>query len=122
MSWVGILLLVVGAYLAYKLVGALLKILMLAVALVGAYWFIAPYMGWPTVSELVYVLGPDFDGRRIEDMADPAQLAKAATDRVVDGVVDDVAGRIASPEPVGASAAEPLPEPLPEDPVPPAGN
>lgn len=118
MSWLGILLLVVGAYLAYKLVGALLKMLMLAVALVGAYWFIAPYMGWPTVSELVYVLGPDFDGRRIEELADPSQLAKAASDRVVDGVVDHVADRIASPDPATASAAEPLPE----DPAPPADD
>ena len=87
MSWLGLVLLLLGAYLAYKLVGALLKILMFVLALVGAYWFLAPHLGWPTVSELFYVFGPDFDGRRIEELAAPGELAKIATEHVVDGVV-----------------------------------
>ena len=104
MSWLGLVLLVVGAWLAFKLVGALLKLLMFVLALVGAYWFLAPYLGWPTVSELFYVLGPDLGGRRIEQVLQPSSIAGEVTDRVVDGVVE----RILSPSP------EPLPEPLPE--------
>ena len=108
MSWLGLVLLVVGAWLAYKLIGALLKLLMLVVALVGAYWFLAPHLGWPTVSELFYVLGPDFGGRRIEQVLQPASIAGEVGDRVVDGVVD----RLLSPAP--DAAPEPLVEPLPE--------
>ncbi|TYT25199.1 hypothetical protein FZO89_02315 [Luteimonas viscosa] len=104
MSWIGLVLLVVGVYLAFKLVGALLKIAMFVLALVGAYWLAAPYMGWPTVSELVYVLGPDFGGRRIEDVVRPSVVAGEVADRVVDGVVEGVVDRI-------APAPQPLPEP-----------
>ena len=109
MSWLGLLLLAVSLYLAFKLVGALLKIAMFVLALVGAYWFLAPYMGWPTVSELFYVLGPDFDGRRIEELAQPSELARHVTDRVVDGVIERLDPR--TPVPV-----EDLPQPLPESP------
>ena len=113
MSWLGLVLLVLGAYLAYKLVGALLKIAMFVLALVGAYWFIAPHMDWPTVSELVYVLGPDFGGRRIEEVVRPSAIAGEVADRVVDGVVDGVVERIV-PSSSAASSVEALPEPLPE--------
>ena len=115
MSWLGLVLLVLGAYLAYKLVGALLKLLMFVVALVGAYWFLAPHLGWPTVSELVYVLGPDFGGRRIEEVVQPGAIAGEVTDRVVDGVIDRILPTQPLPE------VEPLPEPAPapEDGVPP---
>ena len=116
MSWLGLVLLVLGAYLAYKLVGALLKLLMFVLALVGAYWFLAPHLGWPTVSELFYVLGPDFGGRRIEEVAQPANLAGEVADRVVDGVIE----RILPSQPV--PGVEPLPEPVPAQPgeLPPA--
>jgi hypothetical protein len=112
MSWFGLLLLVIGAYLAFKLVGALLKVLMFVLALVGAYWFLAPMLGWPTVSELFYVLGPDFGGRRIEELADPAELARQAKQRVVDGVVEGVAGQfgVETPAPLDETP-QPLPEP-----------
>ena len=90
MSWLGLILLVVCAWLAFKLVGALLKLLMFVLALVGAYWFLAPHLGWPTVSELFYVLGPDFGGRRIEEVADPKALTKQAADHVVDSVIGQV--------------------------------
>ena len=105
MSWLGLVLLVLGAYLAYRLVGVLLKLLMFVLALVGAYWFLAPHMDWPTVSELVYVLGPDFGGRRIEEVVQPRAIAGEVTDRVVDGVID----RILPPQPM--PEVEPLPEP-----------
>lgn len=101
MSWVGLGLLVIGAYLAYKLVGALLKVAMCVLALVGAYWLAAPHMGWPTVSELVYVLGPDFGGQRIEQVVRPSAIAGEVADRVVDGVVE----RIVAPSP-GTPVAE----------------
>ena len=109
MSWLGLVLVVLGAYLAYKVAGALLKILMFVLLLVGAYWFAAPYLGLPTVSDLVYVLGPDFGGRRIEEVARPSHIAGEAADRVVDGVLDRVA--LPLPESAAAEAVEPLPEP-----------
>jgi len=108
MSWIGLVLLVLGAYLAYRLVGALLKIAMFALALVGAYWFAAPHLGWPTVSELVYVLGPDFGGKRIEEVVQPSAIAGEVTNRVVDGVIERV---VPSRAPEAAEAT--LPEPLP---------
>ncbi|TDK28357.1 hypothetical protein E2F46_00200 [Luteimonas aestuarii] len=111
MSWLGLVMLVVGAYLAFKLVGALLKLLMFVLALVGAYWFLAPHLGWPTVSDLFYVLGPDFGGKRIEELADPAELARHAKQKVVDGVVDGVVGHFPSQSPV---PLEDMPQPLPE--------
>ncbi|MGY1409763.1 MULTISPECIES: hypothetical protein [unclassified Luteimonas] len=107
MSWLGLVLLVLGAYLAFKLAGALLKLLMFVLALVGAYWFLAPHLGWPTVSELFYVLGPDFGGRRIEEVVQPGAIAGEVTDRVVDGVID----RILPSQPL--PDVEPLPEPAP---------
>lgn len=47
MSWIAIALLVVGVWLAIKVVDALLKLAFWGVALVGAYWFLAPLMDWP---------------------------------------------------------------------------
>lgn len=119
MSWLGLVLLVLGLYLAFKLVGAFLKIAMFVLALVGAYWFVAPHLGWPSVSELVYVLGPDLGGRRIEDLADPSRLAKDATDHVVEGVVDGVVERFDPAQSAEAAASAggtvDAPAPLPED-------
>lgn len=110
MSWLGLVLLVLGAYLAYKLVGALLKLLMFVLALVGAYWFLAPHLGWPTVSELFYVLGPDFGGRRIEEVVQPGSIAGEVSGRMVDGVIDRILPSQPLPE------VEPLPEPAPTQP------
>jgi|SRR5690606_10509243 len=87
-NWVGLLLVILGAYLAFKLLGAALRLLMWLVVLVGAYWFLAPMLGWPTVSDLVYVFGPDLDGRRIEEVLSPAGVADGIGERVVDGVVE----------------------------------
>ncbi|MBP6216047.1 MAG: hypothetical protein KA391_01485 [Luteimonas sp.] len=109
MSWIGLVLIVLGAYLAYKVAGALLKLLMFLLVVVGVYWFAAPYFGLPSVSDLVYVFGPDFGGQRIEEVARPSNIAGKAADRVVEGVIDRVA--LPLPEPAAADAVEPLPEP-----------
>lgn len=47
MSWVAIALIVVGGWLALKVVDALLKLLFWGLVLVGGYWFLAPLMDWP---------------------------------------------------------------------------
>ena len=47
MSWVGIALVVIGLYLALKVAGFAMKLAMWALVLVGAYWVLAPRMGWP---------------------------------------------------------------------------
>lgn len=38
---------VVGLYLALKVAGFAMKLLMWALVLFGAYWFLAPHLGWP---------------------------------------------------------------------------
>ena len=70
---------------------------------------VAPYYArflsrWPTVSDLVYVFGPDLGGRRIEELADPSKLAKQATDRVVEGVIERSGLPVSEPEPAGQEA------------------
>src|SRR5690606_4221021 len=122
-NWVGLLLVSLGACLAFKLLGAAPRLLLWLVVLVGAYWFLAPMLGWPTVSDLVYVFGPDLGGRRIEEVADPSRLAGQAADRVVDGVVDELAGRggferseVDLPLPEADTQAAPEPEPEPRAP------
>lgn len=87
-NWIGLLVVVLGAYLAFRLLGAALRLLMWLMVLVGAYWFLAPALGWPTLSDLVYVFGPDFGGRRIEDVLAPAGVADGVAERVVDGVAE----------------------------------
>src|SRR3546814_2256479 len=64
-------------------------------------------MGWPTVSDLVYVFGPDLDGRRIEEVADPSRLAGEAAERMTDRVVDEVVERSGFAQP---EAEPPLPD------------
>jgi hypothetical protein len=122
MSWLALLLVPLALYLAYKLVSVALKLALAVAVLVAVYWWAAPYMGWPTVPDLVHVLGPDLEGRRIEELADPARLAKEATGKVVEGVVDEVVGRSggeraapgAPPELPAPSTAEPAMPPAPE--------
>jgi len=127
MSWLALLLVPLALYAAYKLVGVAIKLVLAIVVVVALYWWAAPQMGWPTVSDLVYVFGPDFDGKRIEEVADPSRLAGQAADRVVDGVVDEVAERsgferseVELPLPEPETEAAPEPEPgtadTPQDP------
>jgi hypothetical protein len=47
MSWMGIVLVVVGLYLALKVAGFFMKLLMWAVVLAGLYWLASPYLGLP---------------------------------------------------------------------------
>jgi hypothetical protein len=46
-SWLGIVLVLVGLYLAIKVAGFLLKLTMLALVVIGLYWLFAPYLGLP---------------------------------------------------------------------------
>ncbi len=119
-NWIGLLLVVLGAYLAFKLLGAALRLLMWLVVLVGAYWFLAPTLGWPTVSDLVYVFGPDLGGRRIEEVLSPAAVA----DGIGEGVVGEVVEKLRSAElPEWPAALEEPVEPAqePETPEPESG-
>lgn len=47
MSWIAIVLVVLGVWLALKVAGMLLKLALWALAVIGVYWFIAPYLGLP---------------------------------------------------------------------------
>lgn len=49
MSWLGIAMVVVGIYLALKVTRFAVKLLMWALVLFGAYWFLAPYLGLPAL-------------------------------------------------------------------------
>ncbi len=126
MSWLALLLVPLALYAAYKLVGVALKLVLAVVVVVAVYWWAAPQMGWPTVSDLVYVFGPDLDGRRIEEVADPSRLAGQAAERVADHVVDEVAERSGFARPDADEVNEvglPLPDAAPEgDPETPTPN
>ncbi len=113
MSWLGLVVLALALYLAFKVASALLKVVLFVVMLVAGYWFAAPMMGWPSVSDLFYVLGPDFGGKRIEEVAHPKNLAETAGDYVVERATDEFMQRI-SPE-AEAPAGDEQPQPLPED-------
>lgn len=47
MSLLGIVLIVIGIYLALKVAGFALKLAMWALVLFGAYWLLAPFLGLP---------------------------------------------------------------------------
>jgi hypothetical protein len=47
MSWLGMLLIVLGIYLALKVAGFALKLVMWVLVLAGIYWLLAPYLGLP---------------------------------------------------------------------------
>lgn len=49
MSWLGIALVLVALYLAIKVAGFVLKLLLWGLVLFGLYWFLAPHLGWPSV-------------------------------------------------------------------------
>ena len=71
MTWLGIVVVIIGLYLAFKLVGVVLKLAMWVLVLVAAYWLLAPYLGWPPLDEVIYVLGPDLSGTPLQDVARP---------------------------------------------------
>jgi hypothetical protein len=47
MSLFGIVLVVLGLYLAFKVAGFVLKLAMWLLVLFGLYWLLAPVFGWP---------------------------------------------------------------------------
>ena len=47
MSWLGIIVVVVGIYLAIKVAGFALKLALWVLVLGAAYWVLAPYLGLP---------------------------------------------------------------------------
>ena len=47
MSWIAILVVIVGLYLAYKAVGLLVRLLLWAVVIGAIYWIAAPHLGLP---------------------------------------------------------------------------
>lgn len=49
MSWLGIVVAVIAAYLAFKVLGAAFKLILWLVVLGGLYWFTAPYLGLPVL-------------------------------------------------------------------------
>ena len=49
MSWFGIVLVVIGLYLALKMAGFVMKLAMWALVLFGLYWLLAPLLGLPAL-------------------------------------------------------------------------
>ncbi len=49
MSWLGIAMVVIGLYFAFKAVGFAMKLAMWALVLFGAYWFLGPHLGLPVL-------------------------------------------------------------------------
>lgn len=54
MSWLSLLIVILAAWIAIKVVKFVFKLLFWAIALVAAYWFLAPHLGLP---ELPMLLG-----------------------------------------------------------------
>ncbi|GAA5007895.1 hypothetical protein [Pseudoluteimonas lycopersici] len=50
MSWIAILILVVGLWLVFKAVKLAFKLLAWALLLGGLYWLLAPVFGWPPIT------------------------------------------------------------------------
>ena len=47
MSWIAILIVIIGLYLAFKAVGLVIRLLIWAVILGAIYWLVAPHLGLP---------------------------------------------------------------------------
>jgi len=58
MSWLGLVAVIIGLYLAFKVAGFVLKLALWVLIVVAAYWWLAPFFGWPPLAEVVHVLGP----------------------------------------------------------------
>lgn len=56
MTWLGIVLVILFAWVAFKVVGALLKIVAFLGLLVAGWWLLAPYLDWVTPMEFVRVM------------------------------------------------------------------
>ncbi|WP_168199009.1 hypothetical protein [Luteimonas granuli] len=58
MSWLGLVAIIIGLYLAFKVAGMVLKLALWLLIVVAAYWWLAPLFGWPALEEVIHVLGP----------------------------------------------------------------
>ena len=58
MSWLGLVAVIIGLYLAFKVAGMVLKLALWLLIVVAAYWWLAPMFGWPPLEEVIHVLGP----------------------------------------------------------------
>lgn len=58
MSWLGMVAVILGLYLVFKVAGFVLKLVLWLLIVVAAYWWLAPMFGWPELAEVVHVLGP----------------------------------------------------------------
>lgn len=47
MNWIAIVLVVLGVWLAIKVAGVLVKLLLWAAAVAALWWFVHPYLGLP---------------------------------------------------------------------------
>jgi hypothetical protein len=47
MSWIAILVVILGLYLAFKAVGLVIRLLIWAVVIGAIYWLVAPHLGMP---------------------------------------------------------------------------
>ncbi len=50
MSWIAIIAIILGIWLAIKVVGAAFKLAVWLVVVALAYWFLSPYLGLPQFS------------------------------------------------------------------------
>ena len=46
MSLLGLILIVVGLYFAFKVAGLVLKLAMWALVILGLFWLLGPHLGW----------------------------------------------------------------------------
>ena len=58
MSWLGLVAIIIGLYLAFKVAGLVLKLALWVLIVAAAYWWLAPLFGWPPLEEVIHVLGP----------------------------------------------------------------
>lgn len=47
MSWIAIIVILVGLWLAFKAVGMLVRLVIWAVIIAAVYWLVAPHLGLP---------------------------------------------------------------------------
>ncbi|MDQ3039103.1 MAG: hypothetical protein M3R16_10775 [Pseudomonadota bacterium] len=47
MNWISIIVIILGVWLALKVVGTAFKAVLWLVVIAAAYWFLAPYLGLP---------------------------------------------------------------------------
>ncbi|NLA69234.1 MAG: hypothetical protein GX856_13525 [Gammaproteobacteria bacterium] len=58
MSWLGLVAIIIGLYLAFKVAGVVLRLALWLLIVVAGYWWLAPFLGWPPLEEVIHVLGP----------------------------------------------------------------